>query len=214
MNKNNPKQIMKVDTGAGGQKTVNVSFPSNSNTSKQKPETKAVTNAKVVKNRPSSEYLKKFVQEDLGSVGSYLLNDVLRPAIKSLIADVVQNGIEKLLFGEVRNAKNRYNEYSKPSTHYSSVSYNRPTEDSRPPVRRTYEDCVISTRAEAEEVLYQLVGICREYGQASVADLHSLINITGEFTDNRYGWTDLGSASIRPVRGGYILILPRVKTIN
>ena len=43
----------------------------------------------------------------------------------------------------------------------------------------------------------------------SVADLYGLVGIDSEYTDNKYGWTNLSSASIKATRDGYILDLPR-----
>ena len=52
------------------------------------------------------------------------------------------------------------------------------------------------------------------YGTVSVADLYDLVGITGAYTDNKYGWTDIRSASVVRVRDGYMIKLPRALPLN
>lgn len=48
-----------------------------------------------------------------------------------------------------------------------------------------------------------------KYDSVTLADLGEMLGITGDFTDVKYGWTDLKDADIRRARGGgYILLLP------
>ena len=49
---------------------------------------------------------------------------------------------------------------------------------------------------------------------ATVADLYELVGVTGEYTDNKYGWDSLGSASVTRVRGGYLVDLPRTRLLD
>jgi len=226
------KKVMKVDMGPKGTRTINVDYPSNSITSRTTPEAACkkvtkVTTGKVFKQKKSASgnFLKSFINEDVSSIGTYILYDVLIPTIKTMLTDVVQGGLERLLFGDSRpQSQNR-----RPNTH---VSYNKSSLNGRvvqsasgssrdamaSRVERqkqsSYEDLILTTRKEAEEVLYQLVYLCREYGQASIGDLYDLVGITGNFTDNRHGWYDLGSANIKPVRGGYMLNLPRTTVLD
>ena len=43
----------------------------------------------------------------------------------------------------------------------------------------------------------------------SVMDLYDLVGITGQYTDNKYGWTNLRNAEPVRTRDGYMLKLPR-----
>lgn len=43
------------------------------------------------------------------------------------------------------------------------------------------------------------------YKLVSVADLKDLVGITGNYTDNRYGWTSIRSAEVVRVRDGYTI---------
>ena len=52
------------------------------------------------------------------------------------------------------------------------------------------------------------------YKIASVADLYDLVGLTGNYTDNRYGWTNIASADVIRTRDGYQLKLPRALPIK
>ena len=45
----------------------------------------------------------EFISEDGKSVGDYIVLDVLVPAIKKTISDIITNGIDMLLFGSSRS---------------------------------------------------------------------------------------------------------------
>ena len=48
-----------------------------------------------------------------------------------------------------------------------------------------------------------------EYSFVRVADLYDLVGVTGLFTDNNYGWTNIRNAKIVRVRDGYKIDMPR-----
>ena len=77
-----------------------------------------------------------------------------------------------------------------------------------------FQDLIFESRGEAEEVLTNLLDLIADYGVASVADLYDLVGITGPFTDNKYGWTDLRTASVSRTREGYIINLPKAVAID
>ena len=52
------------------------------------------------------------------------------------------------------------------------------------------------------------------YGLVSVADFYDLVGVTGDYTDNKYGWTDLRNANVIRVRDGYMIKLPRALLLN
>ena len=52
------------------------------------------------------------------------------------------------------------------------------------------------------------------YRVVSVADFYDLAGITPEYTDNKYGWTDIRSANIVRVRDGYMIKLPRAVPLD
>ena len=52
------------------------------------------------------------------------------------------------------------------------------------------------------------------YGVVSVADLCEIVGVTGEFTDNKYGWSDIRDAYVERSKDGYMLKLPRALPIS
>ena len=52
------------------------------------------------------------------------------------------------------------------------------------------------------------------FGEVTVADLYDLVGISSDYTDRKYGWTDLATAKPIRVRGGYLLDLPRAKLLD
>ncbi len=173
----------------------------------------------TVKSKKKSEIQKLadvFISEDAASVKSYILMDVLVPAMKKAISDIVTNGVDMLLYGE--------NRHDRKNSRASKVSYrdyyNRRDDDrdsSRHSRARTgydYDDIILDNRGEAEDVLSRMDELIDTYGIVSVADFYDLVGITGKYTDNNYGWTDIHSAKVVSVRDGYLIKLPRALPVN
>lgn len=151
-----------------------------------------------------------FISDDAANLKSYVLMDVLIPAFKKAISDIVTNGIEMILYGET--GRSRRNSPSG-SVSYRNF-YDRRDSDRRQlnsPVRTGYsvDDVVLETRGEAEDVLARMDELIEMYGVVSVADLYDLIGVTGNYTDNKYGWTNIRNAEPIRVRDGYLLKLPK-----
>ena len=73
---------------------------------------------------------------------------------------------------------------------------------------------VLETRGEAEDVLSRMDELIDTYGVVSVADLYDLVGISCNYTDNKYGWTNLRNAEPVRVRDGYMLKLPKALPID
>jgi hypothetical protein len=67
---------------------------------------------------------------------------------------------------------------------------------------------VLTSRAEAEDVIDRLFDLVGKYDTASVADLYELVGFDSAHTDYKWGWTDLRGAGVAKVREGYLLDLP------
>lgn len=151
-----------------------------------------------------------FVTEDMPKLKSYILEDVVIPAIKDLIEDVGTNGLRMLLRGEVGSRKKSSSgtrvSYS---GFYKSDNDRRSTNEPRLRTGFDYDEIVIENRGEAEAVLDQMQEVINKYGFVSVFDLYDMVDITAPHTSNKYGWTDIRTAKAVPVRGGYVLKLPR-----
>lgn len=222
--KDEERNILKVDQGASGIKTVKMDFPSNAHSKKEAPEgarVQKVIQGKVIKRKKSfgKRISEVFVKEDVDSVSSYIIHDVLVPALKDTIADMVKGGIEMMLFGE-KQGRNTTRNRGKSYVSYNSYSNGQQRREQgrdqsyRNRARHNFDDITWPTRGEAEEVLSQLVDLTVDYNEATVGDLYDLAGISGTYTDRDYGWKNLASASVSRVREGYILNLPRPINLN
>ncbi len=210
-------------------------FPSNSKTNKKEPRPvkaedrkleKVVTGTVKKQKRSFSKKLAEtFLEDDTKSVGSYIFHDVLIPAAKAMISDMVGGGIEMLLFGEKRGRNTRREggrSYTSYGSQYRTTERDRDRDRPRGArdisytsrARHDFDEIILETRGEAEEVLSHLVDLTVDYHQATVADLYDLVGISSNFTDNKYGWTDLRTANISRVRGGYLINLPRTEPLD
>ena len=161
-----------------------------------------------------------FIDENVGDVKTYLVYDVLVPAIKENIADLINSAVGMLFFGEASRRVVRRNNGSNSKINYGGY-FNGGTKTERMPsygrsrIAHNFDDVVFETRADAELVLDGLMDILQEYKQVSVADLYDLAGKSTEFTDNKYGWIELRGARVvgSPARG-YIIDLPRCVTLE
>ena len=112
-----------------------------------------------------------------------------------------------LLYGETRS-KSKGRDTKVSYTKYYDRDYDRPAR-SRGRYGYDYDDIILDTRKEAEEVLDRMDDLIDNYGVVSVADLYDLVGISGNYTDNKYGWTNLRNADVQRVRDGYLLKLPK-----
>lgn len=213
--------------------SLRASFPPNSRTTIRdsskndtviNKKTEKVVNGLVKRQKRSfgRKIADSFLEDDTKSVGSYVLHDILIPAAKAMISDMVSGGIEMLLFGDrSRSSRKSSYGYGRGYTGYGAFSRSyerdkiqdprdRPREMSRTGrARHDFDEIILETRGEAEEVLALLADLTIDYNQATVADLYDLVGITSDYTDRKYGWYDLKGAEPRRVREGYLLDLPR-----
>lgn len=198
-------------------------YQSNSHKSKDVPEKKVerITNGKVIKREKGvgKKISESFLGDDSKEVGGYILHDVLIPALKDTISDMVSGGVEMLLFGK-NSTRSRGRSTGGPGrvnySSYSNTNNNRGVQkiSDRARSRHDFDEIVLETRGEAEDVISHLVDLTVDYGVASVADLYDLVGITSSYTDNKYGWTNLNSAGVSRTRNGYLLNLPRTEQID
>lgn len=156
-----------------------------------------------------------FIPGDVANVKSYVIMDVLIPAVKKAISDIVTNGIDMILYGESgRTRKNTPASRVSYSQYYDRDRVRRDRDPVAPRANYSYNDILLDNRGEAEEVLARMDELVATYGMVSVADLNELVGITGNYTDNNYGWTNIKSAYVQRVRDGYLLKLPRALPID
>lgn len=172
---------------------------------------------KTKKKSKISQAMDNFISEDAKNVKSYVLGEVLIPAIKKAISDIVTDGIDIILYGETRgkNRRSTADRVSYRSYYDDRGGRNRMNE--RQAIMAgsySYDDIILSTRGEAEDVLSRMDELIETYGLVRVADLYDLVGITGNYTDNKYGWMNIRNAEIIRVRDGYMIKMPRAVPID
>ena len=195
-------------------------YKSNSNKSKQEQTNqhkveKIVTGTVIAKKKTGlRKFTDEFISDDAKNIKSYVIKDVIIPALKKVISDIVRDGIDMILYGGTGDSGRRSN--------VDRISY-RNYYDNRSSIRRDdrtyssvydYDDIILATMGEARDVLSRMDELIDTYGMVSVADLYDLVGISGNYTDNKYGWTNLKTARITRVRDGYRIEMPRAMVIE
>lgn len=166
---------------------------------------------KTKKKNEARKFADVFISEDAHNVKSYVIMDVLVPAIKKAVSDIIKDGIDMILYGDT-NRKNRDRDSSMRPSYRSFYEDRNDRKDYRPQVRSLYsfDDIILENRTDAEEVLEGMGDIIERYGVVSVADMYDLVGVACNYTDNKYGWTDLRTARVERDRsGGYLIRLPK-----
>lgn len=160
--------------------------------------------------------------EDNKAVGDYIWKDVLIPWGKDLINELISGAVEKKLYGTTsqrgrrggqnRNGSSMYNSYYK-----SDTSSRHRSNDSSNSEIRDYKDLLFYQRSDAEDILSTMCDLIERYGEASIGDLFDASGITQDDNfakNNGYGWKNLSTATVRRVKEGYVLDLPRPRYLD
>lgn len=205
-------------------------YPSNSKKDKEQAEPQSdrkklerVTTSDPIVRKPrfGRRFLDAIGGEDATTVGGYILFDVIIPSTKSLISDVVSQGIERMLFGE--SSPRRRSSGSRSSSGRSNYRDRYPGRNfddrddrdrgrsisSRGRATHSFDEIEIESRGEATDILDQLIEMVDTADVASIADYYDLVGITGTFQDERWGWSNLSEAQIRPRGRNYVIVLPK-----
>lgn len=197
-------------------------YPPNSDRSKlgeaeteDKKVEKVITSEPIIRKKGLGHKFKNtFFGGDAKTAFQYVIFGVLLPAAKDAIAEAGAQGIEKLVFGDTRRQRN-----APSSGPLGYVSYNRYSQQgSQSPVRRQisqqaraqhdFNQIVLTSRQEAEDVVDRLFDLVSRYDAATVADLYELVGVRSHHTDHKWGWTDVRGVGVVKVRDGYLISLP------
>lgn len=198
----------------------------------EKKETKETKNeiqtritSKVIKGtaetrKPSllSKFKQTFFADDIQSVKTYAVKDVIIPGIKHLFLD----SLSMLILGERCYSSSPKRNIS------SSYSYNTvyKSKEDRERNRRyseaeneavNYNEIILNSRGDVDDALYTMNECIAVYGNASVADLYIAVGAPYTSADYNYGWNkeSFSRATFRRVSGGgYLLDLPRPHPID
>ena len=186
------------------------------NIPEKKPVQKVISGtAKVKKDSFCKKVAGAFLPEDVSDLGTYILEDLVVPALRDGMHDVMSSIIDLWFGGRSSNNNRNIRRNNIPYVSYSNNRNNFPKDSSRSiPQRYNYDSIILNTRSEAEDVLLALQDMIDTYSMASVADLYDLVGVTGAYTDNKYGWTDITGSRPNHTRDGWALDLPRAVPLN
>lgn len=199
-------------------------YTPNSHRFKEEQQNNAPTERKIEKVVRGSTKLRKkseirkvadvFISEDAQNVKSYIVMDVLIPAVKKLISDIVVNGIDMIMYGSTGHSNRKSNT--------DKVSYRNYYDDRRGSNRGSetrsryeFDEIEFESRGEAEAVLQEMDNVMERYGMVRVADMYDMAGRQAPYTSNNFGWTSLRNAEVRRLRnGGYVINLPRAMALD
>lgn len=190
---------------------------------------KIITGQAMVR-KPSGfkRFRRSFIAGDASSVGDHVFWNLMVPSAQDALSEMVSTFIDMMIYGEKRSRVSHQAPRTGPGS-TSKVNYsttvgqgsrlvlppgqNNPNSDrnSRP---FTPNDIIVPTRAEAEGVINRMFEVLEKYSSVSVAQLYSMIDVSPDMIDYKFGWTDLSDSDIRRVRHGYLLFLPPVQDIG
>lgn len=158
------------------------------------------------------------IEDNIEVAREKALDDIVVPGIKSLIFDGLVAMLNVVLFGDrgysYRGTYSQRKDRTSYRDYYDKRESNRRDRQAVSSTSLYPDDIVVATREKAEEALSDLDDIIYERGRASLAEFYDLLEVTANWTDNRYGWTDISNASIRPVRDGFMIMMPKARLLN
>lgn len=206
----------------------NASFAAKENEVKK---VKTVTTGKVrLHEKNTGDRIKDLMcNESARKVGDYLVYDILLPALKKTISQMVSNGTDMLLFGEVKSSsRNRFEDdgYTSYHSYYSSKKdkeYERDRKYNPRSMRASFKDFrdpEFDNIGDAKRVISELYDLMHRHGNVSIGEFYDIAGIK-EFphTYYNYGWTSFPDLTTRRVidREGYpfyIIEMPRPESLD
>lgn len=173
--------------------------------------------AKVKKKNGIVKFADTFISEDVSNVKTYVVGDVLVPAVKKLFFDIVTGGLDMILYGGRGSGTRRTGLADKVSYSgfYGQKTGSRLQSEPRAKSRFDYDNIAFNTRGEAEAALDQMQDVISTYGFVTVADMYDMADLSAPFTSNKYGWTNIRNAEVvRTFDGDYVIKLPKAVPLD
>lgn len=149
---------------------------------------------------------------EIRSIAVYLFEDVVLPAVKSIVHDFVGSGLEMMLWGERSNNSGYGRNRRRPNYHraYSDNNYQtqRRKEPSYQSLSQGIDDLIFTNRQDAEQTLVKMYELIASYGFVTVGDLYSMVGWTSTHMHERYGWDRLDRVRIIRHSNGFLIDLP------
>ena len=181
----------------------------------QKKAEKVVTGEVVTRKKNGvQKFAESLIYGGIDNVRDYIIAEIVIPKARDMLysvaeslCDSVKDGISGLLYGKnggKGNSNRPYNSYYNSGNRSAQdVTYRYVDRD------YDFDNVMFAVRGDAERTLQELRRYISDYGLVSVMTFYETVGKNGVHTDNNYGWTDLTRARVVPVRGGYIIDLPK-----
>lgn len=180
-----------------------------------------VTGEVVRRKTPLGRRVKNFFGGEEQSIWGFMVDDVLIPATRDMVAEALIGSVERVFGGHTpRGLRTRIKGGITPYNQYSMSSNRGRRDEPRQISKRArgnhaFDEIVLESRAEAMEILGQMTVLTEKYDGVSIADFYEMCGISGNWAEKKWGWTNLEGSSIQRVRGGgYILNLPRPEQLD
>lgn len=155
------------------------------------------------------------------------------PRAKEVFLDTLYEGMDRMVLGEARAATARRNNGlisnifgPNPSVSqyvpYNAFGTGQPSQaqmqqqtaaaailNNNSNQRIDLGQIIIPSKVEADALMTKIIWHIEEFAFFSVADLYEMLGLQAPFTDEKYGWNDVRELAVRPVSGGYLLVLPQ-----
>lgn len=201
-------------------------FPPNSDKAKlgetEEKRVEQVTSSPAVRRKKGlgKQFKSIFFGGDAKASLQYGIYEVVVPTLKEMIVDFGRETLEKYVLGSSRRHRNAPTSGPGGYVSYDRYAMRGPQQQRPRPMspraRAThqFDEIVLETRQEAEDVLDRLFELIDRFGSATVSDLYELVGVRSTHTDQKWGWEDLRGSVPSRVRGGYLLDLPDPEPLN
>lgn len=171
--------------------------------------------AKIKKKSEGRKILDIFLPEDINSVKTYVVYDILVPAVKRFLSD----SVDAFLYPGGDNPRRKATASKISYTNYYGRDRDRDRRSDPPSRVRSgidYDDIEFETRGDAEAVLTAMDDIIDTFDMVSIADFYDLAEVsTNNYNLNKYGWNDIRRAEIVRLRNGsYVIKFPKPLPID
>ena len=179
--------------------------------------------AVVKKKNILQKFKNAIVREDSKSIGEYIFDDVVVPIVIGGVSNILHSSIDAWLNRGDSRPTYGYSGGSSWRPNTQMISYGSFYGNKKPnqpqPVDRTkiqdFGDVIVPTKADADEVIFQMDELISKFNQASIADLLDLVGEVPPTTMHRYGWTDFSAArAMRLMDGTYKIVTPRAELLQ
>ena len=160
--------------------------------------------------------------DGLPAIGSYLVKDVIGPALLQMTVESLKTGIDMVAYRGNQPPAYR-SPYSSNIAHRPATNYgNKYVPASQTPAptpvattRMRVEQYTIEDRNEAWGIVEALAAAANAYNVVALSEYYELLGVATSYTHHNYGWDagDISKVQVQPVAGGFTLKFPPVRPL-